>query len=181
MFQILFTSPYGFAFNNIPMETKLLRPLLASEAPKAIEVFVAKQLIFWIDTKSSNIYKMKSDGTEKSAILTDLRSPQKIALDFVSERLYWTDDKVGVIESSDFYGKKRYVLVSGKMSKPFALAVAPPNGLIFWVDVQEPAKIERMGLDGKFFLRNKSTFFLSLSKPVWLTLLKTTMLLPSIF
>ena len=94
---------------------------------------------------------MKSDGTEKSAILTDLRSPQKIALDFVSERLYWTDDKVGVIESSDFYGKKRYVLVSGKMYKTFTLAVAPPNGLIFWSDIQEPAKIERSGLDGKFF------------------------------
>ena len=56
------------------------------------------------------------------------------------------------IESSDFDGKKRYVLISGKMYKPFSLAVAPPNGLIFWSDIQEPAKIERSGLDGKSFL-----------------------------
>ena len=133
------------------MESQLFRPLLSSEAPKSIEVFVAKQLVFWIDTKSSEIFKMKTDGTQKSAILTDLRSPQKIAVDFISERIYWTDDKVGVIESSDFDGKKRYVLVSGKMYKPFTLAVAPPNGLIFWSDIQEPAKIERSGLDGNSF------------------------------
>ena len=151
-FQILFTSPYGFAFNNKPMESQLLIPLLASESPKSIEVFVDKKLIFWIDTESSKIFKMRTDGTQKSAILTDLRSPQKIAVDFISERLYWTDDKVGVIESSDFYGKKRYVLVSGKMYKPFALAVAPTNGLIFWADVQGPAKIERSGLDGKHLI-----------------------------
>ena len=92
------------------MESQLLIPLLASESPKSIEVFVDKKLIFWIDTESSKIFKMKTDGTQKSAILTDLRSPQKIAVDFISERLYWTDDKVGVIESSDFDGKKRYVL-----------------------------------------------------------------------
>ena len=133
------------------MESQLFRPLLASESPKSIEVYVAKKLIFWIDTESSRIFKMKTDGTEKSAILTDLHSPQKIAVDFISERIYWTDDKVGVIESSDFYGKKRYVLISGKMYKPFALAVAPTNGLIFWADVQEPAKIERLWVDSKIF------------------------------
>ena len=78
--------------------------------------------------------------------MSDVLSPQKLAVDWVSERIYWTDDKNGVIESADFHGKLRYVLIA-RIEKPHALVVHPVDGIIFWSDLKEP-KIERAGLDG---------------------------------
>ena len=143
--KLVYTTPYGLAAsltNETNTET-LIRPLSNLDAT-AIETYHASQFVFWID--GLGIHRMKMDGTERELILPDVLSPQKLAVDWVSERIYWTDDKNGVIESADFHGKLRYVLIA-RVEKPHALVVHPVDGIIFWSDLKDP-KIERAGLDG---------------------------------
>ena len=141
--RVIYTSPYGLAtlVDNEAMESHLFRPL-SNQNAKAIEVFHASQYIFWLDMQGLN--RMKTDGTDKKLLFSDLQNPQKLSIDWVSERIYWTDDKSGVIESSNFHGKLRYVLIS-KVEKPHAIIVNPLDGLVFWTDLKSPAKIERAG------------------------------------
>lgn len=146
--KIIFTSPFGLALNDKPMESHLFRPLLKSESPKSFDLAIRAGLVFWIDQASSKLMKMNLNGSNKTIILADLQSPQRISIDYVTERIYWTDDKVAAIESCDFHGKQRYVLIAGTMSKPHAIAVDPLDGLVFWSDLGIPAKIEKSGLDG---------------------------------
>jgi low-density lipoprotein receptor-related protein 1 (alpha-2-macroglobulin receptor) len=145
---VLYTSSFGIStlVGNEPMESRLFRPLLTSEDARSIEVYTHQQVLFWLDSKGS-LFRMKRDGTEKKVIISGLQSPQRLAVDWVSERIYWTDDKVGVIELANFDGQQRYVVISGKMIKPFAIVLNPLDGILFWSDLDVP-KIERAGLDG---------------------------------
>ena len=83
------------------MQTQIFRPISKIERPQSFDYYHEKQLMFWIDNPTrSKIFKMKRDGTEKETILNDLQNAQNVALDWVSERIYWTDSKTKVIESS---------------------------------------------------------------------------------
>ena len=122
---ILFTSYYGLqnVSREKPLQTWLLRPISKMEQPMSFEFYRQKSLVFWISPSRTEIYKMKMDGTEKKVILNDLQSAQKVALDWVSERIYWSDSKTQVIESSDFNGEKRYILIAGHMDEPHAIGL----------------------------------------------------------
>ena len=100
---VLFTTNYGLEIVSRikPMQTQIFRPISKMERPQSFDYYHEKQLMFWIDNPTrSKIFKMKRDGTEKEIILDDLQNAQNVALDWVSERIYWTDSKTKVIESS---------------------------------------------------------------------------------
>ena len=147
--RLVYTTSYGLAalLTNDTTKKTLVRPLSNLDAT-AIETYPASQYIFWIDGRGIN--RMKMDGTDKKLILNDLLSPQKLSVDWVSERIYWTDDKNEVIESADFHGKFRYVLIAADgIEKPHAIVINPLDGIVFWSDIHETSpKIERAGLDG---------------------------------
>ena len=165
--RLVYSTSYGLAalLTNDASKKTLIRPLSNLDAT-AIETYSASQYIFWIDGRGIN--RMKMDGTDKKLILNDLLSPQKLAIDWVSERIYWTDDKNEVIESSDFHGKFRYVLITDGIEQPHAIVIDPLDGIVFWSDIQENSpKIERAGLDGS----NRMVIVQQdLKKPVGLTL-----------
>ena len=54
-----------------------------------------------------------------------------------------------VIEVAHLNGSHRYVVVSGDLQSPKAIALAAHKGLMFWADSATDApKIERANLDG---------------------------------
>ncbi|GIY95883.1 low-density lipoprotein receptor-related protein 6 [Caerostris extrusa] len=69
-------------------------------------------------------------------------------LDFYEGNMYWIDGSFGCIEVAHLNGSNRYVVVSGKMSKPKNTIVHPYKGLMFWCDWEVPPKIEMAALDG---------------------------------
>ena len=83
------------------------------------------------------------------SILKILLSPQRISVDSISKRIYWTDDKSQVIEMADFDGKQRYVIASENVYKPFAIAVDAVAGYLFWSNNGPSPTIEQSGLDGR--------------------------------
>ena len=70
-------------------------------------------------------------------------------LDWIAGHIYWTDMSFDVIEVAHLNGSHRYVVVSGDLQSPKAIALAAHKGLMFWADSATDApKIERANLDG---------------------------------
>ena len=105
-------------------------------------------MLFWIDRDKGCIHKASRDGSHKDIIIKELSSPQRLSIDSISKRIYWTDDKTSTIEMADFEGNQRYVVVSDSLQKPFAVAVDALSGYLFWSDNGPSPTIEQSGLDG---------------------------------
>ena len=92
---------------------------------------------------------MRRDGSNKTRLLANLASPVGLALDWVAEQFYWTDDQTDVIEVCRLDGTARAVVVAGRLARPGPIAVSPAEGLLLWVDTTRAApRLERAGLDG---------------------------------
>ncbi len=142
---VIFTSKFGLSSVaiNEPMNSSLFR----LEAAEAIAVYPRQSYLYYSDTDRHAIWRMNRDGTGKLKLVDDLETVGKVAVDWVSKRLVWSDSNV--IESSDFDGDKRYVLISGDLEKAEALAISPSDGIMFWSDSSKTKpKIERSGMDG---------------------------------
>ena len=147
---LIWTSSYGFSGREpeINQHAMSLTPMANLGYPTALGVLPEKELIFLMNNNKGTITRCKRDGTQRKLILKDLQSPQRLTVDWIANNLYWTDDKLKVIEMSNIDGNNRFVVVSGEMDKPFAITIDPTKGLLFWSDVGHTAKIERSSLDG---------------------------------
>jgi integrin beta 2 len=58
--------------------------------------------------------------------------PNALALDFVSQKLYWSDARLDKMKRADLDGKNRVVLSKVSPQHPFDIAVY--GNYIFWTD-----------------------------------------------
>ncbi len=102
-----------------------------------------------MDSKAGFIFSVNRDSTDRKAII-DVTNQQveNIAIDWISENIYWTSQKSKVIEVARLNGSYRYVLIHEDLYYPKAIAVDPRVGYLFWTDNGEISKIERSTLDG---------------------------------
>lgn len=118
--------------------------------------------MYWADSEKGTITRIKRDGTQREVILKQLDQldPNNsdwlggIAIDWVANNIYWSDQKRNIIEVSRLNGSHRYIVISN-VEKPTALAVDPFAGLLFYVG---DGFIGRTGLDGSqmFILVNQT-------------------------
>lgn len=90
-------------------------------------------------------------GPQKSVftvVSSGIMSPDGLACDWVTRKIYWADSETNRIEVVQFDGKNRKVLFWKDLDQPRALAVVPKRGYIFWTDWGEVPKIERASMDG---------------------------------
>ncbi|XP_065930465.1 low-density lipoprotein receptor-related protein 4-like [Magallana gigas] len=81
--------------------------------PRDIALYPSKGLMFWVEVENPKIGKAAMDGTSKESIVTsDITWPNGIAIDYTSERLYWTEGYFDWIESSDINGEDRKKVLS---------------------------------------------------------------------
>ena len=93
---------------NKSMESFLFNTIRRESSPSSIESDPSSGTIFWLDTARGTLNSLKRDGTDRKKIFDDLHSPKRMAFDWISKNLYWTDDEADVIEMADFQGKYRY-------------------------------------------------------------------------
>ena len=83
-------------------------PLSDLEEPRAIAVYPEKGWLFWSDWgEQPRIERAGMDGSHRSVIVDDERSvrwPNGIALDLVSDRIFWVDAKLNLVGSADLDG-----------------------------------------------------------------------------
>lgn len=106
--------------------------------------------IYWTDDVVQKIQRAKLDGShQEDVIVSEIQSPDGLAVDWVSRNLYWTDtgsDRIEVVRL--LYGYRKVIIHEG-LVEPRAIAVAPQLGWLFWSDWYEhDPKIERSNLDG---------------------------------
>ncbi|XP_055692338.1 low-density lipoprotein receptor-related protein 1 [Lutzomyia longipalpis] len=143
-------------------EKNVLAPISRISLAASIDYHATSDLIFWADSERGTITKIRRDGTGREVILhqfdlldsNNSDSPSGIAVDWVTQNIYWSDEKKDLIEVARFDGSYRYV-VAANLNKPTALAVDPRAGLIFYTGDHH---IGMMGMDGSsaFVLYNQS-------------------------
>ncbi|XP_015757208.1 PREDICTED: low-density lipoprotein receptor-related protein 4-like [Acropora digitifera] len=82
-------------------------------------------------------------------VVSNVSSPEGIAVDWASKKIYWTDGGHNVIEVAEFDGSHRLTLFYNDIYDPRAIVVDPFHGYLFWTDwFTNSPRIERSGMDG---------------------------------
>ena len=147
---LIHTSPRGLSGRSIFPERSetLLAPLSDVGRPISVASLPSESLLFWIDGTRGCVYRASREGSARKVVVSHLQSPARMAVDWVAKNLYWTDNMLDVIEMADIEGRHRYVVISGNMDRPHAIALDSAAGLLFWTDIGQMPKLERSGLDG---------------------------------
>lgn len=83
--------------------------------------------MYWSDISAKAIFNSKYDGTDKRTFINqDIISPEGIAVDWVSRRIYWTDSGKDTIEVASLDNSTlRSVLINRGLVNPRGIAVDP--------------------------------------------------------
>ncbi|XP_064097645.1 low-density lipoprotein receptor-related protein 6-like [Macrobrachium nipponense] len=122
----------------------------------SVDYYYKGQLVCWTDIDNELIKCVEinktgggaKDHREVIKITRGIISPDGLAVDWLGEKLYWTDSDTNKIEVAELYSKLRRVLFWEDLDQPRAIALVPSEGLMFWTDWGENPKIERAGMNG---------------------------------
>ena len=111
-------------------------------------------VIFWSDVVEDKIYKgsliLNSATNIDTVVSRGIATAEGLAVDWITEHLYWVESNLDQIEVADFSGNDRLTLVSGFMDSPRAIALDPKVGLLFWTDWDRQfPRIERSAMSGE--------------------------------
>lgn len=83
--------------------------------------------LFWSDITTKGIWSAKYDGTDKKIFIDDdILSPEGVAIDWISRRIYWTDSTKDTIEVADLDNStRRAVIINKHLVNPRGIAVDP--------------------------------------------------------
>ena len=84
----------------------------------------------------------------KPIIETGIVEPNSIAVDWINDRIYWTDSGASRIEYCNLDGSNRKVMFAHSVEKPKSIAINPDKKSIYWSDWGQPVRIESSFMDG---------------------------------
>lgn len=138
---LYWTDAHADAIRVVSLSNKQHHRTLISDhldEPRAIVVEPMKGLMFWTDWGNApKIERASMDGTNRQVIVNNselAQWPNGLAIDFLSERLYFADAKLKHIVSMDYHGHQtKFVLKSWRhLEHPFGLSVFEDR--VYWSD-----------------------------------------------
>ncbi|XP_006815762.1 low-density lipoprotein receptor-related protein 6 [Saccoglossus kowalevskii] len=108
-------------------------------------------LVFWINQALGVVYKM-SLITSNVTIISDVVSQDVsgIAVDWVANKLYWSDADYNWIVMCDYDGNFVHTVLKTGFMRPLDLAVDPVNGKLYWADSSQYSnRIDSSSLAGE--------------------------------
>ncbi|CAK6950498.1 Hypothetical predicted protein [Scomber scombrus] len=106
------------------------------DQPRSLALVPENGLMFW--TEIGNVVKIERagmDGSERRAVVnSSLGWPGGVAVDIISERVYWTDERLRLIGSATLDGDDIQILQMKETTNPFSLAVF--NDMLYWSDAK---------------------------------------------
>ncbi|XP_028177587.1 low-density lipoprotein receptor-related protein 6 [Ostrinia furnacalis] len=149
---LLYSTTSDIRVANISRLSKANAIVKGLEQGSAVDFIHRKNLICWSDQTAELIQCMNYNETysgEKMRIVSEgLITPTGIAIDWYTEKIYWTDGETNRIEVISIEQKYRKVLFWSEVDLARAIAVVPKEGLMFWTDWGEEPKIEKAGMNG---------------------------------
>lgn len=87
----------------------------------------AQGRVYWSDITIKQIASSKYDGSDRQVFISDdILSPEGIAVDWISRRLYWTDSTKDTIEVANLDNpKQRSIIIRKHLVNPRGIAVDP--------------------------------------------------------
>lgn len=151
----------GYELKGIPIDNKtadhFFTPIQRANVISTFGFDAPHDFIYFSDNERSEIWRIKKDGSERQTILSSLDFDQSnsdwlegIAIDWIAQNIYWTDQKRGLIEVSRHDGSFRRVLIS-QLKKPQKLQVDPLLGMLFFSTNE--SEIYSISLDGTNLFR----------------------------
>ncbi|XP_059139258.1 prolow-density lipoprotein receptor-related protein 1-like [Physella acuta] len=149
-------------------KTEIITPTFQTISIISIDMDIQQNTVFYINHTSSGYFLMKSvleDNTvdvgkrmkrqlsSKAPEILQLNNRQLfemggLAVDWIGEHIYLTDVSNRAIYVYKYQALQSKLVVKGNMASPYAIAVDPIAGYIFWTDRGSHPKIERANLDG---------------------------------
>ncbi|XP_078803799.1 low-density lipoprotein receptor-related protein 1 isoform X7 [Oryzias latipes] len=152
---------------NAKVPDEYMIPIENLMNPRALDFHAESEFIYFADATSYIIGRQRIDGTERDIILKEgIHTVEGIAVDWMADNLYWTDDgpkKTISVARLEKASQTRKTLIEGKMTHPRAIVVDPLHGWMYWTDWEEDpkeskrGKIERAWMDGS----NRNVFLTS--------------------
>nr|XP_046242180.1 very low-density lipoprotein receptor isoform X2 [Scatophagus argus] len=119
------------------------------DQPRCLALLPQKGLMFW--TEIGNVVKIERagmDGSERMAVVnSSLGWPGGVAVDTISERVYWTDERLRAIGSATLDGDDIRILQMKETTNPFSLAVF--NDMLYWSDAKKRVVLVAHKVSGK--------------------------------
>lgn len=114
---------------------------------EALDIDYLGRNLYIMDGMRQVLLACSLNGLVCTTVLTNTTSsPRSLQLDLGNRKMFWTDWKAGVVESSDMDGTGRSVLASNLMW-PNALAIDPPHRRIYWMEASTNT-LESVKYDG---------------------------------
>uniref|UniRef100_A0A1B6BXD2 EGF-like domain-containing protein n=1 Tax=Clastoptera arizonana TaxID=38151 RepID=A0A1B6BXD2_9HEMI len=149
---LLYATSKDIRIANVSRPSKVTSIIKDLEEGAAVDFYYAGSQICWTDHGLEMIQCVTYNGSEVynkvGIVTTALISPDGLACDWLTKKLYWTDGETNRIEVATLDGKHRKVLFWDDIDQPRAIAVVPMDSLLFWTDWGEVPKIERAGMNG---------------------------------
>ncbi|XP_069108702.1 low-density lipoprotein receptor-related protein 2-like isoform X5 [Argopecten irradians] len=108
--------------------------------PRAVALDPTEGIMFFSDygrypRHEARIERAFMDGSSRMKLkLTKVVAPSSITVDIVNKRIFWTDYRLDYIESTDYYGKHRFKILSGGLNIPAPLTLTLLENQLFWAD-----------------------------------------------
>ncbi|VVC26101.1 Hypothetical protein CINCED_3A019659 [Cinara cedri] len=139
--------------STVPNKTKLGHPVHLQFYQIAIGIAVdcLEGQLYWSDITGQTIKSAKLDGSMvQEFIVTDAKSTEGLALDWVNRKIYWTDSGLKRVMVADLSnGTHITTIANSSLSNPRGIAVHPNRKKLFWSDWNRNSpKIEWSDLDG---------------------------------
>ncbi|KAJ8919440.1 hypothetical protein NQ315_016538 [Exocentrus adspersus] len=142
-----------YALNRISFDTEdiwdVTLPIPEIRNVIDVDYHWEKKLIFFTDIEKNVIrsVSMYNLTDVKTIVGSNLMSPDGLAVDWISNNIYWTNTGYKVIEVARLDGSNRKTVIKENLHDPRSIVIYPRRGFLFWTDWGDP-KIERSYLDG---------------------------------
>uniref|UniRef100_A0A8C7IEQ3 EGF-like domain-containing protein n=1 Tax=Oncorhynchus kisutch TaxID=8019 RepID=A0A8C7IEQ3_ONCKI len=87
--------------------------------------------------------------TNVGNICSDFRRPRDVSADWITGNIYWTDhSRIYSINVGQLRGPNCTRLITDIAGEPYAIAVNPPQGMMYWTVIGDHSHIEESAMDG---------------------------------
>lgn len=105
-------------------------------------------------TEASRLFRVNMDGTKMKDLVTEaIYKASGLALDMATRRVFWCDSLLDYIETVDYDGGNRFLVVRGAANVPAASRLAVFERTVFWTDGTKQGVMSVDKFKGTFFLR----------------------------
>ncbi|KAI8432508.1 hypothetical protein MSG28_013509 [Choristoneura fumiferana] len=105
----------------------------AAARPTVADVHLPANQLYLSDVHRYEIVRQNLDGTGREVFIEDVDNCEGLAIDWMGENLYWTDDALGQIAVARLSApEQRRVLIREAQYHPRSIALDPQNGVMYW-------------------------------------------------